>query len=614
MKAFGEEILTEAGYSREELFSRLQGLPGKIQNVFETTARQIIEFRQSIDYFWEVLQRHRDSTHAGKLVSHLLGIPWEDDRYKSEADDRSAGYPLRRFAEFGILPGYEFPTEPATLRLLNDESEDNPLSVNRQFGIGQFQPDATVYARRKRWKVIGLDVASPWNPQTTDPTRVYHICGKCDLRYDGSHPRCPRCQDDTPSKTLPAYEFGGFIARVDENPILDEEDRYATRNRVRIHPQWDGTTVARWGTAAGWTLRLSKQEEVFWLNEGVEPTPKDFQEGIPRLHQSAMGYCLCPSCGRILTNIATDRTKPTGRRQARTNTNAHAPYGHGHNCAQAGTPPTPLAIATCHKAETLRLMFPVGPSTTHDQAEPLGLSLGFSLLIGFKHLHMLNGGEIDFVLEGPWRARIGEKEIGFISITFIDGILGGTGYLQRAAVDLHLIARKAIEHLDHPNCETACYRCLKSYNNQRYHEILSWPLAFPHLEALASQQPILRPLSAGDIDDPVPWLEAYEAGVGSPLEFKFLRLFEDHGIIIQKQVPISLMDGALPITIADFAIPERRLAIYIDGANYHVGGNVRRDRFIRKSLADANPPWCVLEFGHQDFREVAAVIAKILTD
>lgn len=611
MKAFSEKLLSDAGYSREDLYAQLQGLPDRIRHVFETTARQIIELRHSIDYFWEVLQRHRDSSHAAKLVSHLLGILWEDDRYKSEADDRSAGYPLRRFAEFGILPGYEFPTEPATLRLLNEDHEDDPLSVNRHFGIGQFQPEATVYARRKRWKVIGLDVASPWNPQTADPTRVYHVCGKCDLRFDGSHPRCPRCQDDSPSKPLPAYDFGGFIARIDENPILDEEDRYATRNRVAIHPQWDGVTVGRWVTEAGWTLRLCRHEEVFWLNEGAEPTPKDFQEGIPRLHQSAMGYCICPSCGRILNNVTTDGTKPTGRKQVRSKTDSRDPYGHGHNCSQAGTPPKPLAIATCQKAETLRLLLPVSSSTTRNQVEPLGLSLGFSLLIGFKHLHMLDGGEIDFVLEGPWKARIGEKEIGLISISFIDGSLGGTGYLQRAATDLHLIARKAIEHLEHPNCETACYRCLKSYNNQRYHEILSWPLAFPHLEALASQQPVSRPLSAGDIDDPGPWLEAYEAGVGSPLELKFLKLFEEHGLVVQKQVPISLTEGAPPITVADFAIPERRLAIYIDGANYHVGGNVRRDRFIRKTLAEATLPWKVLEFGHQHLQEGAEMIERV---
>jgi hypothetical protein len=73
------------------------------------------------------------------------------------------------------------------------------------------------------------------------------------------------------------------------------------------------------------------------------------------------------------------------------------------------------------------------------------------------------------------------------------------------------------------------------------------------------------------IDDPRPWLEAYAAGVGSPLELAFLRLFEAHGFEPQKQVPVAPNTGEPPISVADFAVPERRLAIYIDGAAFHVG-------------------------------------------
>lgn len=609
-KAFGKEIFEEAGFTEEELRSHMEGLPDRIRRVFQTTARQVQELRQSLNVYYEELKGQRDASHAGRLVSRLLGIQSENDRFRVEADDRSAGYPLRRFAEFGILPGYEFPTEPATLRLLGEEHEEDTLSVNRQFGIGQFQPDANVYARRKRWKVIGLDTASPWNPQTDGPTRRYRVCAKCDMRFDAGHPRCPRCKDDSPGKSYRAHEFGGFIARTDENPILDEEDRYATRNLVKCYPQGDGDTVGRWTTESGWNLRLSTREEVYWLNEGVEPTDS-VDPGIPRLHKSAMGYYLCPSCGRILTPVDAEGPKGKGRKQPRTGGNKQDPYGHQRDCPRAGLSDPPLAIATCQRAETLRLLFPVSASATREQVEPFGLSLGFSLQIGFKHLHMLDGGEINFVLEGPWKTKVGEKEIGLVSLTFIDGSLGGTGYLNRVAQDLHLIARQAIHHLDHPNCETACYRCLKSYNNQRFHEVLSWPLAHPYLEALASSQPVQKPLTSGDIDDPGPWLEAYAAGVGSPLELKFLKLFEEHGFHPEKQVPIALRDGEKPITVADFAVPENRIAIYVDGSAFHVGQNLRRDRFIRNRLRQTKPPWRVEEFLAADLAAGRAILDRL---
>ena len=60
--------------------------------------------------------------------------------------------------------------------------------------------------------------------------------------------------------------------------------------------------------------------------------------------------------------------------------------------------------------------------------------------------------------------------------------LGGSGYLPRIAEDFHRVAQRTIEHLDHEDCETACYRCLKTYYNQRFHDQLAWPQTIPALE------------------------------------------------------------------------------------------------------------------------------------
>jgi len=98
----------------------------------------------------------------------------------------------------------------------------------------------------------------------------------------------------------PAYDFAGFLAKREERRILDEEDRFAVRNLVRLYPQWDGSVTGRWTLGSGWALRLSRIEEVRWVNEGVPPTPNDLQAGIIMLHQQAKGYLLGPSCGNIL--------------------------------------------------------------------------------------------------------------------------------------------------------------------------------------------------------------------------------------------------------------------------------------------------------------------------
>ena len=608
-EAFGLDVLAQAGLVEEQLRRHLEGLPARIQDIVDRTARQVLELRRALEEYSQDLRGPSAAVRAGTLVARLLGIRTKEQ--KADGDDLSAGYPLRRFAEFGLLPGYDFPTEPAALRLLGDAREEDPVSVNRPFGIGQYQPDAHVYARARCWKVIGLDMASPWNPGSNEPSWMYRKCHGCGLRYHAEHPRCPRCGDDRPAPGLAAYEFGGFLARRDERPVLDEEERYAVRNLVQLYPQWDGDIVGRWRVADSWTLRLSQREEIHWLNEGPPLTARELERGVPVLHPEARGYLLCGLCGHMLTapDVAPDQRR--GRQQARAAGHGSDPYGHHDGCQNAGTPPQPLALATAGRTDVLRLILPIPPATTYAELAPWGLSLGYALRIGMRHLYMLDGSEIEFVLEGPWLPAADGGGLARVALAFIDPSLGGTGYLMRAAEDIHLIAARTLEHLDHPGCETACYRCLKSYANQRFHDVLRWPLTVPYLEALAAQPSERQPLEVGDIDNPGPWLEAYAAGVGSPLELKFLRLFEQHGFRPQRQVPVAPQEGMRPISTADFAVPERRLAIYIDGASFHVGANLRRDRYIRDRLRNAEPPWQVEELRAQDLAQGAALVARL---
>jgi hypothetical protein len=76
----------------------------------------------------------------------------------------------------------------------------------------------------------------------------------------------------------------------------------------------------------------------------------------------------------------------------------------------------------------------------------------------------------------------------------------------------------------------------------------------------------------------------------------------------EKQVPVSPNDGEAPISIADFAVPEKRLVIYVDGAAFHVGERLRRDRWIREKLRNGSPPWTVVELRVGDLKDCGAWI------
>jgi hypothetical protein len=109
---------------------------------------------------------------------------------------------------------------------------------------------------------------------------------------------------------------------------------------------------------------------------------------------------------------------------------------------------------------------------------------------------------------------------------------------------------------------------------------------------------------------PTPWLEAFAAGVGAPLELGFLRLFEQHGFHPEKQAPVAPADGRPPISIADFAVPSRRLAIYVNGAAFHVGARLRRDRIIRNRLREGSARWNVVELRAADLARGGTLVQE----
>jgi hypothetical protein len=116
LAAWESHVLVEAHIGEIELRDSLAKLPAKIQDIIDRTARQVIELRKALESYYQELIGKYPATRAADLVARILGIPNNRQNNQTESDDRSAGYPLRRFAEFGILPGYEFPTQPSSLR------------------------------------------------------------------------------------------------------------------------------------------------------------------------------------------------------------------------------------------------------------------------------------------------------------------------------------------------------------------------------------------------------------------------------------------------------------------------------------------------------------------
>lgn len=600
LDAFGPDVLQEAGFTPAALQQRLEELPTQVQNAIDRTAVQVNKLRSALDVLYTTGERKREANRTVDLINRLLGNPTDQ---KAQGDDTGTAYPLRRFAEFGLLPGYEFPSEPATLRLLGDNEESSLIQSGREMGLRQYQPKSPVYARGRRWQVFAVDLSSPWNPAGNQAAWQYTRCQNCELiRNAQDHPKCPRCGNAGAGGEQPAMAYAGFVARLDNTSAADEEERWGAKDNVQLHPSWDADRVAgRWRLSEGFLLEWRRGELLYWLNEG------------PEVDGTRTRYSLCPDCGKLLTPPpAPEPSKKKGNKVPARTSGGPDPFGHGANCPRKGQDVTPVALFAQRRVETLRLLFPWAVSADQDdRLQEWAWTLGYALLAGAERLFALSSRDFEVLFEAV-RAVPGADGASTRQgiLTFIDPNLGGSGYLEKFAERLPDVAAAALHHLDHDGCEKACYRCLKSYDNQRHHDYLKWPLAVSTLEGLRDETPTVAALNAVDVNDPRPWRAAFEAGVDSPLEHRCLKLLESAGLTPRKQFPFQA-DGRL-VTIADFAFPEQRVALYVDGASIHLGEVLCRDRRIEQRLNELNPPWTVLRLRRRDIDLAAQeTVAKI---
>jgi hypothetical protein len=81
----------------------------------------------------------------------------------------------------------------------------------------------------------------------------------------------------------------------------------------------------------------------------------------------------------------------------------------------------------------------------------------------------------------------------------------------------------------------------------------------------------------------------------------------------RNSVPVAPADGAPPISIADFAVTSQHLAIYVDGAAFHLGARLRRDRLIRNRLREGPLHWNVVELRVADLARGTSLVQDLVT-
>jgi hypothetical protein len=91
----------------------------------------------------------------------------------------------------------------------------------------------------------------------------------------------------------------------------------------------------------------------------------------------------------------------------------------------------------------------------------------YALLEGACQLLEISRDDVDGTLH--------QAGAGVTTIVLFDVVPGGAGHVGRIAHDLHAVLVEALRKVQNCECgkETSCYRCLRVFRNERFHEELS---------------------------------------------------------------------------------------------------------------------------------------------
>ncbi|GBC98734.1 DEAD-box ATP-dependent RNA helicase CshA [bacterium HR17] len=514
----------------------IRDFPEKVRQVIELRAKAIEEAVKNMRFYANKVQQTQQERQLEQGYRELA------NRLRT---DRDYAYLPRVLAEAGLLPGYAFPPQPGSLHL---GLQPEPIFTSRLQAQWEYAPGQVVYARGGKWEVKGIALNQPGGITERGILKFeFTLCPSCGLANPKSNNNCLRCGAELTERSKIAWDVGAFRAELTTAQPEEEEDRSMRAFDFAAHPQRDGEVVT-YHLGDGCYLEMRRQESIFWLNLGrIETNP----DGTVKEVRS---FWICEKCGESVEPPA------EGSQKAKKGRKQKAQRRHSQTCDGE-----PIEIALGHqtKADTLRLIVP-GVELLGAEGVRWAWSLVYAIVQGAALAFQLDEEDIDgFVLVK--RDEQGEQ---VLEIFWVDTVVGGSGVLQDLAENFPKVAKFALKHLEGHDCAGSCYRCLRTYRNQKVHHLLDWQLIVDWLKVAAQAEVVQVGRQVPPMQGPE-WEEARREGCQSPAELRLLKAIRSAGLPEpEKQYQVVDEQGQL-ITAADFAYPEHRLLIYVDGLAFH---------------------------------------------
>jgi ATP-dependent helicase YprA (DUF1998 family) len=544
----------------------------------------------------QVIRLHREFHQFARIVSTRESEQKRRSReraYRELTTDREKAFVLSYFAEAGLLPSYQFPTD--TFALDPGVADTPTLRRPAWIALFEFAPGNMVYANGHKLKSIRAifegGSRGPGTERGADQSgRVegYCFCSHCGFATRSIPNNCPQCGKPISTRAEVAL-IDSYEAEENTQITSSEDSRQRLTFKREEHLLDNRESKVSLYPYEFVALEFRPRAELLVTNWGRRTPRSDTGERFE----------LCQICGRHrphgLTKKAVER------------------WDESHRNICNGQPNS-YVLGYVFPADVLILPVPsqLAPND-EEQGRAFCRTLGKALVVGAQELLEIEPDEITYFTHpdgaGGW------------SLVFYETAPGGAGYLEQLASSLARWSVAAEERLFNHDCERACYRCLKSARNQFDHALLNKELVRSMLFQLSQVQQIgdAKAGRAGDARTlSRQWLDRELGGsekpvvAGTVIESRLL-----DAIVAANRLPMPVAQYSITndagglLTIPDFAYPDKKIAIYCDGFSYH--GNAEtlcKDARKRNELQGKG--WSVLTFwGHQIQRNPGVCEAQI---
>jgi ATP-dependent helicase YprA (DUF1998 family) len=412
--------------------------------------------------------------------------PEEGDEKPGKKADK--GELLQRLLYKGILPRYAFPTDVATFHVFDvpRSSRFRPImrfapSQGLPIALSQYAPGKQIWISGKCYtsgaiySVMSEERFDAWNRK-----RLYCECSICGFAktfeveagvvHKGDKQDCPACgARDTFGEARYWLRPTGFAHPVDVEEVTSPDDMpetsYATRAKLTMETPAD---EAKWKPVNKRVRILTDRPHLLVSNTG----PK------------SDGYTYCTKCGRIeasserTTLLSAPHSKPY-------------PDEKDQRCEGGGTSShivlgtdfiTDIALLSMDVAAPLRLKPGHYPTDVALRTVSEAIAKAGSQMLEIEPGELMAEYRPSLTPEG----RDGLKS----EIFLYDTLPGGAGFSSQLVDRGDELLETALDLMKTcpENCDSSCYRCLRSFKNKFEHSLLDRHVGAELLEYLISGQ------------------------------------------------------------------------------------------------------------------------------